>query len=166
MRKIAANLIFPCDGKIIKFGHVIVDDDGTIVDVVDTGGKLVEEEGLEYHNGVLVPGFLVDGTNASTSEKDLRIRTISGVQKEIVDVKNIEYNTKEPVVNQMFNEQLDNMTFSDALYKATIEPATVIGEAETLGCFKKGAKPGVVLLYPFDFVNEKMRHDTLSKRLV
>ena len=166
MRKIAANLIFPCDGKIIKFGHVIVEDDGTIVDVVDTGGKLIEEEGLEYHNGVLVPGFLIDGANAKTDEKSVRVRNISGVQKEISDVKNIAYNTTEPVVNQMFGKQLDNMTFAEALYKATIEPATMIGEAEQLGCFKKGAKPGVVLLYPFDFVNVKMRHDTLSKRLV
>jgi len=166
MRKIAANLIFPCDGRIIKFGHVVVDDDGTIVDVVETGGKLVEEQGLEYHNGVLVPGFLIDGTNASNDEKCVRVRNISGVQKEITDVKNIAYNTKEPVVNQMFNRQLDNVTFTDALYKATVEPANMIGETEQLGSFKKGAKPGVVLLYPFDFVNVKMRHDTLSKRLV
>ena len=69
MRKIAANLVYPCIEKPIKFGHLVVDDDGTILDIVDTGGKLIEEEGLEYHNGVLVPGFIVNSTNADMTEK-------------------------------------------------------------------------------------------------
>jgi len=35
-----------------------VDDDGCIVDVIDTGGKLEEREKPEFYNGILVPGFV------------------------------------------------------------------------------------------------------------
>jgi len=35
-----------------------VNDDGCIVDVIDTGGKLKERERLEFYNGILVPGFV------------------------------------------------------------------------------------------------------------
>ena len=37
---------------------ICVDDDGCIVDMIDTGGKLEEREKLEFYNGILVPGFV------------------------------------------------------------------------------------------------------------
>ncbi len=166
MRKISANIIFPCSDKPIMFGHVVVDDDGTILDVVSTGGKLVEEEGLEYHNGVLVPGFIIDATNADMSDRGIRMRSLAGVEKDVTEANQLPYNAKEPVVNQMFDKQTDGLTFAQSLNMATIEPAKALGIDNQFGCFKKGTKPGVILLYPFDFVNNKMRHDTLSKRLV
>lgn len=159
-------MVFTCDGKPLVFGHIVVDDDGTIIDIVDTGGKLIEEEGLEYHNGVLVPGFIIESKTDVDAANVKRMRNMTGVQFETKDVKNIAYNTRELVVNQMFGAQLSGASFADALANATIEPARMLGVDDKLGCFKKGANPGVVLLYPFDFVNVKMRHDTLSKRLV
>ncbi len=166
MRKISANIVLTCIGKPIKFGHIVVDDDGTILDVVETGGKLIEEEGLEYYNGVLVPGFIIDATGADLSEKATHMRFLAGVQYYEAKPNQLAYNTKEPVVNQMFYRQTDGMPFAEALNLATIDSASILGLDNKLGCFKKGAKPGVILLYPFDFVNNKMRHDTLSKRLV
>ena len=35
-----------------------MNDEGCIVDVIDTGGKLEEREKLEFYNGILVPGFV------------------------------------------------------------------------------------------------------------
>jgi cytosine/adenosine deaminase-related metal-dependent hydrolase len=58
MRKIAANYIFPVAGKPVKNGYLVLDDKGTIMEVVDTGGQIPEIEGLEYYSGVLVPGFI------------------------------------------------------------------------------------------------------------
>ena len=166
MRKIAANVVYPCIEKPIKFGHLVVDDDGTILDIVDTGGKLIEEEGLEYHNGVLVPGFIIDSTKADMTEKYVRMRSLAGVQLGVTEPNQLKFNAKEPVVNQMFDMQTDGASFDDALANATIGAAHALGIENEYGCFKKGIKPGVVLLYPFDFVNNKMRHDTLPKRLV
>lgn len=57
MRKISAKYIYT--GKtVLKNGIVEVADDGSIVKVTDTGGKVTESASLEYYNGVVVPGFI------------------------------------------------------------------------------------------------------------
>ncbi|HAM98869.1 MAG TPA: hypothetical protein DCQ26_09705 [Marinilabiliales bacterium] len=58
MRKIAANSIFPVSGAPIKNGHVVLSDSGEILDVVGGGDTLHEIAGLEFYNGILVPGFV------------------------------------------------------------------------------------------------------------
>ncbi len=58
MRKISANYIFPVSGKTLKYGILVLDDRNKIVDLIDTGGNLRESAGLEYYNGILVPGFI------------------------------------------------------------------------------------------------------------
>ncbi len=58
MRKISATYIFPGNQPLLKNGILVCNDDGTVVDLIDTGGQLREEAGLEHYNGVLVPGFV------------------------------------------------------------------------------------------------------------
>lgn len=58
MRKVAANYIFPISGEPLKNGIIVFEDDGTIVDIIDTEGDLREIASLEYHSGILVPGFV------------------------------------------------------------------------------------------------------------
>ena len=57
-RKFSASWILPLDRPPLKNGIVTVDSDGTILEVTDTGGNLKEQERLEYHGGLLVPGFV------------------------------------------------------------------------------------------------------------
>ena len=57
MRKFSAEYIYT--GKeILRKGIVETDDYGKILTVIDTGGKLEEKQSLEFHNGVIVPGFV------------------------------------------------------------------------------------------------------------
>lgn len=58
MRKISANYIYPISQPPIKNGIIVVDDNSKIIDLIDTKGKVVEIAGLEFYNGVLVPGFV------------------------------------------------------------------------------------------------------------
>ena len=58
VRKIAATYIYPCNRAPIKNGILICDDDGTILEIIDTNGKLSEQHGTEYYSGILVPGFI------------------------------------------------------------------------------------------------------------
>lgn len=58
MRKIAANYIFPISRKPIKNGILILNDDGSVSDIMDTGGIMQEMEHLEFYNGIIVPGFI------------------------------------------------------------------------------------------------------------
>ena len=58
MRKISATWIFPGNQPPLKNGILICEDDGTVVDLIDTGGQLREQAGMERHSGILVPGFV------------------------------------------------------------------------------------------------------------
>lgn len=58
MRKFSAHHIFPVSSPPIPFGIIETDDDGTILSIRETGGKPSEETGLEFYNGLIVPGFV------------------------------------------------------------------------------------------------------------
>jgi cytosine/adenosine deaminase-related metal-dependent hydrolase len=59
MHRIAANYIFPIASKPIKNGVIEVDAAGAIHRIIDPGGASPPEmPSMEFHNGVLVPGFV------------------------------------------------------------------------------------------------------------
>jgi cytosine/adenosine deaminase-related metal-dependent hydrolase len=58
MKRFSAQYIITNSGPLLKRGLVTTDDDGTIQSVEDTGGSLEEKESLEYHNGIIIPGFV------------------------------------------------------------------------------------------------------------
>jgi aminodeoxyfutalosine deaminase len=58
VRKISATWIFPGNQPPLKNGILICEDDGTVVDLIDTGGQLREQAGMEQYSGILVPGFV------------------------------------------------------------------------------------------------------------
>ncbi len=58
MRYLSAHYIFPVSSPPIKNGILCVDNDGTIIDVIDNNGLIKEFEKLEFYNGILVPGFI------------------------------------------------------------------------------------------------------------
>jgi aminodeoxyfutalosine deaminase len=58
MRRISADWVFPVSTKPLKRGIISVDEEGRILSVEDTGGNLPEIAGLEYYNGILIPGFV------------------------------------------------------------------------------------------------------------
>ncbi len=59
MRKISANLILPVSSKALRNGIILVNPDGSIADLIDTGGHLREESGLEFYPGTIIPGLIV-----------------------------------------------------------------------------------------------------------
>jgi len=59
MRKIAANYILPVSSPPLRNGIVVVDDEGSILEVIDSGGKLRESSKLEFYQGIITPGFVL-----------------------------------------------------------------------------------------------------------
>lgn len=57
-RKFSASWVFPLNSPPLRNGIVEVDDQGVITGLTDTGGFLTEMERLEYHSGIIVPGFV------------------------------------------------------------------------------------------------------------
>lgn len=58
MRKISASYIFTNTGNFIKNGIIVLDNNGFVIDVIDTQGELKEIATLEHYNGILCPGFV------------------------------------------------------------------------------------------------------------
>ena len=58
MRKFSAQYIFTNAGAPLKRGIITVDDNGFIIDIEDTNGLLMEKSSVEFHNGIIVPGFV------------------------------------------------------------------------------------------------------------
>lgn len=56
MRKISANYIFTGNTTPIRNGIVVLNDDGVVLDVLNTSDK--EQHSLEFYNGIIVPGFV------------------------------------------------------------------------------------------------------------
>ncbi len=65
MRKIAATYILVSSQPPLKNSIIILEDDGEIIEVIDTKGVLKEQAGLEFYSGALVPGMI----NPSNFEK-------------------------------------------------------------------------------------------------
>jgi len=81
MRLIAANYVFPVSSPPLRNGIVVLDDNNTIVKLIDTQGKMQETEGVEFYNGVVVPGFV----NAHCHLELSYLKNEIGGQKNLVD---------------------------------------------------------------------------------
>lgn len=57
-RRFSATWVFPLNSPPLRNGIVEVDDQGVILSLTDTGGILTEMERLEYHSGIIAPGFV------------------------------------------------------------------------------------------------------------
>lgn len=56
--KFAAHYIFIGNGKFYKNGIVVTDKDGTVKEIIDTGGQPPESAGVKFYSGVIIPGFV------------------------------------------------------------------------------------------------------------
>jgi cytosine/adenosine deaminase-related metal-dependent hydrolase len=58
MKRFSSQYIITNSGPLLKRAVIITEDDGTIVNIEETGGKLKESHSVEFHNGVIIPGFV------------------------------------------------------------------------------------------------------------
>jgi aminodeoxyfutalosine deaminase len=58
MKRFASQYIITNSGPLLKRGVITADDNGVIINVEDTDGNLREEHSTEFHNGIIIPGFV------------------------------------------------------------------------------------------------------------
>lgn len=58
MRYFSAQYIFTNTGAPLKRGIITTDDEGLILNIEDTGGRLEEKQSVEFYNGVIIPGMV------------------------------------------------------------------------------------------------------------
>ncbi|MCG8412481.1 MAG: amidohydrolase family protein [Bacteroidales bacterium] len=95
MRRLSANYIIPVDKKPLKNGIVEIDDDGKIINLIDTGGDLTESQSLEFYNGVIVPGFINTHCHLELSGFKNKIPTQTGLPNFIKHVVDLKRNNKQ-----------------------------------------------------------------------
>jgi aminodeoxyfutalosine deaminase len=58
MKHFSAQYIITNTGAPLKRAIVTAEDDGTILKIEDTSGNLEEKQSVEFHNGIIIPGFV------------------------------------------------------------------------------------------------------------
>ncbi len=100
MRNISASYIISNIGVPLKNGILVLDDDNSVVDLIDRKGSVKEIQNLEYYSGVLVPGFVdvftfLSWTNMTISKIDSK--NLSGL--ELGEIGNIQ--TIQKAINHL-----------------------------------------------------------------
>ena len=166
MRKIAANYIFPISAKPLKNGIIELDDSGKIVNIIDTKGDLKESAGLEFYNGILVPGFVITHCHLKLSQ--LKEKMNEKGHKMTIGTDNIDSNHQQSVLDELFTIQnhFPDISLEMLLQWATINGAETLGFDKDLGSFEIGKTPGVNLISGIDFQNMQFTGKSEVKRLV
>ncbi|HEY9122857.1 MAG TPA: amidohydrolase family protein [Bacteroidales bacterium] len=93
MRKVAANYVFPVSSAPIRNGIVTFNDEGIITEIKDNGGALMEAQGIEFYNGILVPGFVNCHCHLELSHLHKKISHGNGLMtfiNELVSIRNVD----------------------------------------------------------------------------
>jgi aminodeoxyfutalosine deaminase len=82
---------------------ITTDDDGTILDVEDTGGDLKEEHSVEFHSGIIVPGFVNCHCHLELSHLKDRIAPSAGLPSFISQIRQLRDSPKEKVMQDAYS---------------------------------------------------------------
>ena len=158
MKKLAANYVISDSGELLKNGIILAEDEGSILEYIDTEGDLQEIARLEFHNGILLGGFTFVKVREAVPIMDFDSRfssiilpKISGMN-EISILKWMDICKKIPALfpDMMITEMMRGIT--DILC--------------TDGGFRKEDTPGIYLLTSSDLIVLKLTINCRIKRIL
>ncbi len=79
MKKISATYIYPVSSPPIKNGIIVIDNEGLILDIIDTKGESPPEN-IEYHEGIIVPGFVNTHCHIELSHLKNKLERVTGLE--------------------------------------------------------------------------------------
>ena len=100
MRKISASYIYTGNDTLLKNGIIIIDDNGTILEIIDTKGKVNEIPFLEHYNGIICPGFINTHCHLELSylyKKFQKTDNLAGFISQMIEKKEIS-NIEESII--------------------------------------------------------------------
>ncbi len=114
MRTFSAQYIITNSGPPLKRALITTEDDGTILSIENTDGVLKEKHSVEYHNGIIIPGFVNCHCHLELSHMKSTIAEGSGLGDFIKQVRNTRENNFENILksafiadSDMYNEGVD-----------------------------------------------------------
>ena len=99
MRHFSAQYILTNSGPPLKRGVVTAEDDGTIISIEDTSGELQEKHSLEFHNGIIIPGFVNCHCHLELSHMKGSLRKGTGLGGFIEQVRNTRSDNSERIIS-------------------------------------------------------------------
>jgi len=102
-RKISAHYVFPINTKPIKNGVIEVDDSGRILKIINPGKEIKETAGVEFYNGILVPGFVNTHCHIELAHLKGVIPEYSGLHHFISQISKIRIADKETISKAIKN---------------------------------------------------------------
>jgi len=81
MKKFQANYLISDEGDFMKNGIVVAENDGTVLQFIDTTDDLIEIASLRFYNGILIPAFSFSKSDSHDQMRDSDHPVISLVKK-------------------------------------------------------------------------------------
>lgn len=103
MKRFSAQYIITATGDILKRGIITCNEKGEILDVQDTGGNLNESASIEYHNGIIVPGFVNCHAHLELSDMKDSINQGSGLSEFINGIREKRNPSEEKAIKAIRN---------------------------------------------------------------
>jgi len=148
MKKFAANYVISDSGELLKNGIILAEDEGSVLEYIDTEGDLQEIARLEFHNGILLGGFTFVKVREAVPMMDFDSRFSSIILPEISGMNEIS-----------ILKWLDICKKIPALFPDMMITKIMRGITDILctdGGFRKEDTPGIYLLTGSDLIVLKL----------
>jgi len=98
MKRFSSQYIITNTGPPLKRAVLSVEDDGTVINIEDTGGNLEEKHEVEFYNGIIIPGFVNCHCHLELSHMKGTIAEGGGLGKFLENIRSGRENTSENIV--------------------------------------------------------------------
>jgi len=113
MKRFSAQYIITNSGSPLKRAIITTEDDGTILSIEDTGGNPEEKHSVEFHNGIIIPGFVNCHCHLELSHMKGSIAQGSSLGGFIIRVRNTRDNNSENNIVSAYSA--DNEMYSEGI---------------------------------------------------
>lgn len=151
MRRFSAQYVITNTGPALKRAVITTEDDGRIISIEDTEGVLQESYSVEFHNGIIIPGFVNCHCHLELSGMKGMIKKGEGLGKFIEQIR-----TKRKISEE---KSLSSIRFADAgMYQNGVSLcADICNTDDTFELKKKSRIKYINLLEVFGIDPEKAR---------
>lgn len=159
MKYFSSQYVITNSGPPLKRAVITAEDDGTIINIEDTNGFLSERQSVEFHNGIIIPGFVNCHCHLELSNLKGLITESSGLADFIKQVRNTREEKNDIILSSI--ESADSAMYNEGIVLC----ADVCNTLNTFGIKNKSRISYLNLLEVFGIDPEKAvkRMDELAK---
>jgi len=99
IKRFSAHYIFTNINQPLRKGIVSVDDSGTIIDIEETGGNLIEKEAVQFFDGIIIPGFVNCHCHLELSHLHSKVPSGKGLGDFIMHIRNYREGSDDQTIN-------------------------------------------------------------------